>query len=321
MDMPLAPPIHKPHWKWLIIWYFFLGGLSAGSYVVATVAELFGHADDRIVVRVGRYLAAILVIPCPILLILDLGRPERFLNMFRVLKLRSPMSLGTWVLLAFGGFTSLSAVIEASRDLMVGDAASLLRALPSRMLGAVGSPAGFFVGGYTGVLLGATAVPIWAKNARLLGPLFLSSAIAASCGLISLVLACLPGRRAGSLERLHRAEQTAALVEAGLLVAMEINSSRLARPLRSGRLGALHLAGSVGVGMLGPIVVHEVGSRLGVPPRLTAITSGVCSLIGGFVMKYAVVMAGHASADDPVATFEFAGGQAPAAPAPFSPSN
>ena len=84
-----VPPIHKPHWKWLIIWYFFLGGLSAGSYVVAMAAELFGDRDDRDTVRVGRYLALLAAIPCPILLTLDLGRPERFYKMFRVLKLRS----------------------------------------------------------------------------------------------------------------------------------------------------------------------------------------------------------------------------------------
>src|SRR3954454_10675727 len=79
-----VPPIHKPHWKWLIVSYFFLGGLSGGSYVVATVAEIFGHPDDRDTVRIGRYLAFLALIPCPPLLILDLGRPERFFNMLRV---------------------------------------------------------------------------------------------------------------------------------------------------------------------------------------------------------------------------------------------
>src|SRR4051812_12496931 len=96
-----VPPIHKPHWHWLIVSYFFLGGLSGGSYVVASIADLFGHADDRETVRVGRYLALLALLPCPLLLVLDLGRPERFLHMLRVLKLRSPMSLGTWGLLSF----------------------------------------------------------------------------------------------------------------------------------------------------------------------------------------------------------------------------
>ena len=175
-----VPPIHKPHWKWLIISYFFLGGLSGGSYVVATVPELFGDRDDRDTVRVGRFVALLALIPCPILLILDLGRPERFYTMLRVVKLRSPMSLWTWGLLAFGGFAGLSAGAQAARDGLLG----LPRHAPTRLVGAVGSALGLFLGGYTGVLLGAMAMPLWAKNARLLGPLFLSSALAGACAAI-----------------------------------------------------------------------------------------------------------------------------------------
>src|SRR5262249_54731183 len=154
------------HWKWLIVSYMFLGGLSSGSYVVATVAELFGDRDDADTVRVGRYVAALALLPCPILLILDLGRPERFFNMFRVLKLRSPMSLGTWGLTVFGGFATMSAAAHASRDGLVGGPTRPLRGAPTRLIGLAGAGPGFFVGGYTGVLLGATAVPMWAKNAR-----------------------------------------------------------------------------------------------------------------------------------------------------------
>jgi formate-dependent nitrite reductase membrane component NrfD len=296
-----APPIHKPHWKWLIISYFFLGGLSGGSYVVATAAELFGHQDDRDTVRIGRYLALLAIVPCPLLLILDLGRPERFLNMFRVLKLRSPMSVGTWGLAAYGGFSTLSAAAETG----------LVRQAPRRLLGVLGAGFGFFVGGYTGVLLGATAVPIWAKNARLLGPLFLSSAVAVACAAISLVLALMPGRRGGALARLRRAETAASLCELGLVAAIHLNSGSIGRPLAEGRLGRLHLGGSVGLGILVPLALHALGSMLGLPHRLVAVVASVASLVGGFMLKYAVVMAGHASADDPAATFEYAGGQPP----------
>jgi formate-dependent nitrite reductase membrane component NrfD len=325
-----VPPIHKPHWKWLIVSYFFLGGLSAGSYVVATAAELAGRPDDRDTVRIGRYLSLLAVIPCPVLLILDLGRPERFLNMLRVLKLRSPMSLGTWGLLAFSGFSTLSAAAQAGADGWLGRHASvgggaagrpgLLRSVPRRVTGVLGAPFGFFVGGYTGVLLGATAVPVWAKNARLLGPLFLSSAVAVACAAISLVLALLPGRRHGALERLHRAETVAAAAELLAVAAVHLNSGNIGRPLAEGRLGRLHLAGSVGLGIGFPIVLHVVGPALRLPFRLVVVLASVASLVGGFVMKYAVVMAGHASADDPAATFEFAGGQQRLAPAASPPS-
>src|SRR4051812_40936790 len=86
-----VPVIHKPHWKWLIIVYFFLGGISGASYVIASLSHLFGPNQDRRIVRAGRYLSFATLIPCPVLLILDLGRPGRFLNMLRIVKLRSPM--------------------------------------------------------------------------------------------------------------------------------------------------------------------------------------------------------------------------------------
>lgn len=312
--VPPSPPIHGGHWKWLIIWYMFLGGLSAGCYVVAAIADAFGSRDDRVAARVGRHLAAIIVVPCPFLLILDLGRPERFLNMFRVIKLRSPMSLGTWGLSVYGGFAALSATIDGGRAGLLGRPGRLIGRLPHAAIALVGSSSGFFVGGYTGVLLGATAVPVWAKNARLLGPLFLSSSLAAACGLISLVVAFLPGRRSGTLERLHRAERCALAIHAATEVALSLNSGHLGRPLHSGRLGQIHLVGSIGAGVLGPIVVHDAGRRLGLPQRLTSVVGGMLSVAGALALKYVVVMAGHESASDPAATFELAGGRMPAPP-------
>jgi formate-dependent nitrite reductase membrane component NrfD len=308
-----VPPIHKPHWHWLIISYFFLGGLSAGSSVVATVAELFGQPDDADTVRTGRYLALLALIPCPILLILDLGRPERFFNMLRVFKLRSPMSLGTWGLMGFGMFATLSAALQAARDgvPLPAQSAAVLRWLPGRLLGLVGAGPGFFVGGYTGVLLGATAVPLWAKNARLLGPLFLASALAAACAAISLVLALLPGQRKHALERLRRAETVAAVGELGLALAVHLHSGRLGAPLHEGPVGRLYLGGSLGLGIVVPLMLHQVGAALGLPDRLVAIVASLSSLVGGFIVKYAVVIAGHISADDPAATFEYAGGRSP----------
>jgi formate-dependent nitrite reductase membrane component NrfD len=311
--------MHKPHWKWLIISYFFLGGVSAGSYVVAAAAQLFGQKDDRIVTRVGRYLALAALVPCPPLLILDLGRPERFLYMLRVLKLRSPMSIGTWGLVTFSGFTMLSAAVEAVADGVLRGPATILHRAPTRLIGTLGSAFGFFVGGYTGVLLGATAVPLWAKNVRLLGPLFLCSALAAACAAISCIIALLPGHRAGPLRRLQRAEMMAAGGELLLLGAVHLNSGQLGKPLHEGRLGRLHLGGSLGLGIVLPMLLHLIGARIGLPHRLMTVLASLSSLTGGFIVKYAVVMAGHASADDPAATFEFAGGSLPA-PVTDSPS-
>lgn len=87
------PVLKEPLWRWEIIWYFFMGGLAAGCYVLATIASLFGAKEDRAVVRAGYYLSLLALLPCPALLIKDLGRPEKFLNMLRMFKMRSPMSI------------------------------------------------------------------------------------------------------------------------------------------------------------------------------------------------------------------------------------
>src|SRR5919205_605324 len=81
------PPIHKPHWGLMVIVYFFLGGISSASYVIASVADLFGGSEAARIKRVGRYLSFAALIPCPPLLTLDLGRPDRFHHMLRVVKL------------------------------------------------------------------------------------------------------------------------------------------------------------------------------------------------------------------------------------------
>jgi hypothetical protein len=86
------PLLKETIWGWEIIWYFFFGGLAAGCYFIASLAVLFGSHEDRTTVRAGYYLSLLALLPCPPLLIKDLGRPERFLNMLRIFKLKSPMS-------------------------------------------------------------------------------------------------------------------------------------------------------------------------------------------------------------------------------------
>ena len=111
------PVIKKAHWKWEIVLYFFLGGLAGGSYLAASLADLLGSPRrDAPLVRAGRYLSFACIIVSPILLIKDLGRPERFLHMLRVLKFRSPMSLGTWGLSLFGMFCGLTATHQMAKD-------------------------------------------------------------------------------------------------------------------------------------------------------------------------------------------------------------
>lgn len=303
-----TPVIHKPHWKWLIISYFFLGGIAGGSYAIASIAELVGGPGGQRVTRAGRFLSLAALLPCPLLLILDLGRPERFLNMLRVLKLRSPMSVGTWGVTLFGGFCALSALGEAARAGLLGQdtaAARLGRHLPSRLIGTLGTLPAFFVSGYTGVLLAATAVPLWTRSHLLLGPLFLASALSSATAAIALALAAARGTPRETLTRLERLDVVTLLCELGLLLAMRARLGRtLARPLERGRLGLLHRLGVIGVGLLAPLALQTRGLLRGTPPtRAEAAAASLCVLVGGYLLRYVMVLAGHASADDPHATY------------------
>jgi formate-dependent nitrite reductase membrane component NrfD len=305
------PAIHGPHWKWLIVVYFFLGGLSAASYVIASIAELVGGRDGRPIARVGRYLSLAALLPCPPLLILDLGRPERFHHMLRVLKLRSPMSLGTWGLLLFSGFCALSALVQAARDGLLGRDTGLarrLRAVPARPLGALGTAPAFFVGGYTGVLLAATAVPVWTRGYLLLGPLFLASALSSASAAIALVLALARGTSPRTLERLERLDRVSLLAELGLLLALRARLPRIvARPLTGGRLSRLYRFGVLGLGLGGPLALQGTAlARRAPPSRPRTALASLLVLAGGFLLRYVMVMAGRASADDPAATFALA---------------
>ncbi len=305
-----VPPIHKPHWKWLIITYFYLGGISGLSYVIAEIAEVTGGAMNRVITRAGRYVSFGTLLPCPALLILDLGRPERFLNMLRIFKLRSPMSVGTWVLVIFSGFCARSVVAQAARDELLNRFKSAphgIKAIQSRWLGVAGVPFGFLLGGYTGVLLAATAVPLWTKNALLMGPLFLASAASNATASITLVL-CLGKAPHRALVRLERLEMCSLVVELGLLA---LNRRRLGqtigRPLREGSTGQLYRFGVQGSGIAAPLVLTVVPMLAGrQPSRWRAALSSLLALSGGFMFRYVMVVAGHRSADDPQATFELA---------------
>src|SRR5262245_62003297 len=170
-----------PDWHWLVVLYFFVGGLAGGCYFLGALIDFFGRPADRPLARLGYYVAFPATVVSGILLTLDLGKPLRFWHMLfqsarwtPMWKPWSPMSLGSWALLFFGLVTLLSfaaALAEAGR------APAGFRALrPPHILGGVvtvlGGLLGFFIAGYTGVLLSVTNRPIW-SDTNLLGLMFL----------------------------------------------------------------------------------------------------------------------------------------------------
>lgn len=304
------PAIRGPHWNWLIVAYFYLGGIAGGSYALASVAELLGGDGNRRIARAGRYLSLATVLPSPVLLILDLGRPERFHHMLRVVKVRSPLSVGTWILLLFSAFSGASAVAQAANDGLLGRdtlPARLGRRVPARALGAVGIVPAFALSGYTGTLLGATAVPMWGRNARYLGPLFLASSLANSSAVLALIHAATPRADERALERLERFDTLAQLVELGLMTITQARLGReLDRPLRQGPTGLAYRAGVHGVGLALPLGLRLLHRLLGRHPgRAATMFTSLLTLVGGLLFRYVMVYGGKASADDPQATFAY----------------
>ncbi|HET7813239.1 MAG TPA: NrfD/PsrC family molybdoenzyme membrane anchor subunit, partial [Candidatus Baltobacteraceae bacterium] len=153
------PLLKRPHWEWNVVTYLFLGGVMGGSGMLTAIAQRSG---DEPLARSSRYLSFALAAACPPILISHLGRPERFLHMLRVVKFKSPMSMGVWGLVGFSGVAALTAGAQLSRD---GKVPEWLRRLESKPIAAMAQAfLGAFIAGYTGVLLAATAIPVWAKG-------------------------------------------------------------------------------------------------------------------------------------------------------------
>src|SRR2546421_6657675 len=160
------PVVRPPVWTWEIPIYFFVGGLGGMSAVIALGALLFHHFG---VARTAMWVAAIASVLSPVLLILDLGRPHLFIHMLRVFKPQSAMSMGSWILTAFGmcvvpGLIALELqtfhLFAGAIDQILGVAAVIL------MFGS--AIFGMLLATYTGVLIGATAIPAWSLHHRLL---------------------------------------------------------------------------------------------------------------------------------------------------------
>lgn len=304
------PVIHRPHWKWLIICYFFLGGISGSSAIVAAFSRLFDREDGVRVARIATYVSTAALLPCPLLLVLDLGRPARFLNMLRVFRPSSPMSMGSWGLAAFSALSMVATTLQILADTRGPTYGSHQRldAL-MRPVAAASALFGFFVAGYTGVLLAATAVPLWSKRPWILAPLLLSSAIATGTAAVSLAFSLAEPNAPGGEEKLRRFEAFTALTESVLLASWLLALGSTSRPISEGRLGIVMRYVVAGAGMVLPQLLNACLTLI--PGRKTRLLltrlSSVSALIGGFGLRYAVVQGGRDSADDPQATFEMTG--------------
>ena len=283
-----------PEWRWLVVLYFFVGGIAGGTYFLAALMDFFGDDTDRPLARLAYLVAFPAIVISGLLLIFDLHRPLRFWHIllqshtgWPMFKPWSPMSLGSWVLLLFGGFAFLSflgALAESGR--LRWPQVTALR--PPGVLGTIvtllGGLLGFFVAGYTGVLLSVTNRPIWADT-WLLGLVFIVSAASISAALLVL-LAYLEGRTSTGLYALKRFDSWSLVLELIVLIALVASLGTVARAWLS--LWGVFLVAVVIVGILLPLALHWQRFALG---RLTTPAAAVLVLLGGFLLRVVLVFA------------------------------
>lgn len=283
------PVVKASPWEADIPAYLFLGGVAAGSSLLGAGADLSGRPTLRVVGRVGA-LGAITV--SFMALVHDLGKPARFVNMLRVAKPTSPMSVGTWILTGYAPLAALA----GGREILAPVAERLPRvARPVvRLLDTLDRPAGIgaaiiapAVAAYTAVLLADTATPTWHEAHRELPFVFVGSAAAAAGGL-GMVLS--PVDQAGPARRLALG---GALAELAAEHTMEAGMGITAEPLHAGTAGKLMRASKT------LTALGAAGSLLGRRSRPMAVLSGVALLAGSACTRFGIFEAGQASARDP----------------------
>jgi hypothetical protein len=275
------PALKPPVWTWEVPLYFFIGGIAGVSSCIAFIAHLFGAQAGLI--RLALWIGLIGAAICPILLIADLGRPSRFLNMLRVFKLKSPMSMGAWILVAFSGCAFLG--VAGSELTLLGYGSPVVSAVG--WLGeASGAVTGLLLASYTGVLIGATAIPVWSVNRRFLPAHFLTSGLGGAAAVLELSGFLIPATQTLGF--------TVAGIETIFEVLFEVRKSPADGPLHHGYSGiAFRIAGL----LEGPVAL-VIRALWGSAPG-GRCAAAICFLTGALISRYAWIWAGRLSAKRP----------------------
>lgn len=274
------PILKAPVWTWEVPLYFFVGGTAGGAAMLGAAFGLVGSRWD--VASKARWVALAGSLISPALLISDLGRPQRFLNMLRVLKPQSPMSVGSWVLAGFGGLSAASVAGHWAADRL--DSRTLTFFAHTASVGA--ALAGSVLATYTGVLLGVTAIPVWSNHSMLLPVHFGLSGMGSAVAMLELLGAD------------DRGLNVLGLAVSGLEIAVgavtEVDESVENQAMREGAPGfMLHLGGTLS----GP--VSFMTRLLFGHTRTGRMLAGLAFMTGAVLTRYGWIAAGRESADDP----------------------
>ncbi len=299
----MSPETLSPEWAWYYVaMYFFIGGVAAGAYFTGTLAELFGGEKQREVSRTAFYITLPLLLVTPVLLIADLGRPGRFWHLFFYTKdgipyinIQSPLSVGSWALLVFGVFALLSFLDNLVVDGYFKSApfTNLYNRIPRKLYALAGSAAGFFVAGYTGVLLNVTARPLWAATDPLLGALFVASGASTGVAAIMLAMAWQKTTSGETFEQLEAFDRVVMILELVLIVAAVVVAGRYAAPLLSGVYAFLFWGGTVILGICVPFALNWYLHRTRTDGSGLVMLTAVLVLFGGALLRIVLIQAGQ----------------------------
>jgi polysulfide reductase-like protein len=274
------PVLKEPVWQPEIPWYLFTGGLAGASSVLSLVARLSGNET---LARRSLYVGAAAELVSPALLVSDLGRPERALNMLRMFKVTSPMSVGSWILAVSNVSTTTAAALEWAGRLR------RVRVGAEAVSGLMGAPLAV----YTATLFSNTAIPVWHEGRRELPFLFGSSAVASAGAAAAIVV---PTAEAGPARRLALG---GVLVENALFQVMEKRLGMLGEPYSKAEAGR-HKKVAMACTMGGAALLAGPGRR----SRAAAVMGGALVLAGEAALRWSVFKAGFQSARDPKYTVE-----------------
>jgi hypothetical protein len=278
------PLLKRPTWIWTIPLYFLVGGAAGAAAIIAAVAR-WTRGTDAPLVRDARRIAIAGGAISPILLIADLGRPSRFLNMLRVFKRQSPMSVGAWLLGSFNAALTSAALFRRSSRSTDQRLLKRTATAASDAAEAAGAVLGGGMATYTGVLIGVTAVPVWARNVRLLPFHFGMSGFSSASCLLELL---------HDDPALHRINLTGAVGETLVGMRLECDRDRRQDPVKHGRSGTLIRLGGLLSGPA-PLAIRLLAGQ----SRNARRSAALLSLAGSVVTRFAWLDAAQPSSEDP----------------------
>jgi formate-dependent nitrite reductase membrane component NrfD len=295
------PLLKMPHWdSWNVVTYLFLGGVMGGLGVIGVLTNP-KRESDRKLKRTLAVTSLVLAAANPAVLVTHLGRPERFLHMLRIVKIKSPMSMGVWGLVLYSGAASMNVMRALA---LHGVLPRWMRFLAPSFFAPVQALFGAFIMGYTGVLISATANPLWSSGKRHIPVAFVCSSMSSACALSSL-LSTLEGNTEVT-HKLERLEMLASTAELLALMSFERHAGKYGKALFSGAPGVRLRTYTTRNGILFPLALNLLGAIVPLPKPVDAVRTVIASvftLVGGYLLRDTVVRAGRVSVQDPSVAF------------------